>query len=534
MALSLEELPNLPYLVPAFKPTLAGVDYLNLRQVNLDLMAECIPGTNNATRRVRGYSLICWVYFIYPRLLESRNRDDAESQELIHFREKVETLFVWGHQLAGMTGIPGISSKPPPLQNGKTDLRFAAWKRSRTNTSFEAAVQYGPSLLDLGGLGLLHKIENGIYACTTAGQKLGEALDRQLRQCPAYTFLTDIEQLYGTAEHASALFPHWRIDNTSLAEAEVFRTLLWNPEYSEERTDRGRRASFVEMVLSVLRNASQPLEVSEIRSRLALPTSWKDASLPSGQLRQSRSWLVLQLRQLQRLALESLMSWLEVYLINHGHQFPDVVVEQAQRVVFERLSLRPDTLTEEALGLVSGSFETLEDFQRSLAQNPDRFSPWTLAMKLRQAVLDEDDEIVGHSFHSLLLLYRCRHFLEASELFSRHLEHGGSARVSIAHWFGIVDRLRDRPLKQLIDWTFKKMIISQHLAVGTQRYDGLKIRLRMVLEEDGLETLVRVPWQPNLTPDRLEVLLSLMESCGAIEHANVEGFPSYSLAAVMR
>jgi hypothetical protein len=60
------------------------------------------------------------------------------------------------------------------------------------------------------------------------------------------------------------------------------------------------------------------------------------------------------------------------------------------------------------------------------------------------------------------------------------------------------------------------LIISQHLAVATQRYDGEKSRLRMILEEDGLESPAKRPWQPALTPDRLESLLSLLASSQAI------------------
>ena len=33
-----------------------------------------------------------------------------------------------------------------------------------------------------------------------------------------------------------------------------------------------------------------------------------------------------------------------------------------------------------------------------------------------------------------------------------------------------------------------------------------------------LESLVRRPWQPALTPDRLAAILSLLESCGAINN----------------
>jgi hypothetical protein len=59
--------------------------------------------------------------------------------------------------------------------------------------------------------------------------------------------------------------------------------------------------------------------------------------------------------------------------------------------------------------------------------------------------------------------------------------------------------------------------------LGTQRFDGKKIRLRMILEEDGLESLVGSPWRPDLTPDRLGALLSLLGSCGVV-HKSERGY----------
>lgn len=527
MALDLDRLRSSPHLIPVFKPTLAGVDYLNLRQVNLDFMGECIPGTNNTTRRVRGYSLITWIYWVYPRILETLGRSEASSEELILFREKVESLFVWGHQLDGFIGMPGISSKVPASKDGKVDLRFSAWKRSRANTSLEAAVQYGPSLLDLGGLGLIHKVCDGIYACTKAGQSLGRALDEQLRKCSEYGYLTDLSRLDGTEEQAMALLPYWRFDETSPSEAAVFRKILWDSKFVGEKSRRGRRASMVELILTMLGHAKAPLDIDEIRKRLALPGIWCEGPLPEGLLRQSRSWLILQLRQLQRFALECLMSWLENQLIHRGHQLPDALVGVATQFIAEELQIDPEAPTADALLMVRKPFSSLEEFQGRVAKDPDWFSPWVLADELAEAVAEGDNRVLTSAFYCLLMLNQCRPFMEADDLLSRHLERGDAARQSLAHWFRTVERFQSRPARELIDWTIKNLVVSQHFAVGTQRFDGEKIRLRMVLEQDGLESLVlKKPWQPAPTPDRLAALLSLLESCGVV---TLDGDECYAL-----
>jgi hypothetical protein len=516
MPLELEKIPSTPCLVPRFEPALAGVDFLNLRQTNFDLMDECMPGTNNATKLVRGYGLMTWVYWIYPRILQRMGREEADSEELIHFREKVESLYIWGHQLAGLGGVPGISAKAPKPRDGRCDLRFKAWNRSRANTSFEAAVQYGPSLLDLGGLGLLQKIAPGIYVCSKAGAPLGEALDERLRESPAYGFLTDIANLEGTPEQAEALLPYWRFDESSPAEAAAFRSVLWDPSVIDEKSARGRRAAMVELILSILETASEPLDVPEIRQRMALPHSWTKEALTGGILRQSRSWFVLQARQLERMALESLMSWLESQLLQKGHLLPDALVSDAFEAMVAEYGFEEGTTTDDALKFAGEPIAGLEQFQQLIEEDPDWYSPWSLAGELREAVVEGTDTAVTTGFYSLLLLHQCRPFLEEDELLSRHLELGGATRVSLAHWFRLIERFRNRPFRELMDWVIKNFVISQHLAVGTQRFDGEKIRLRMILEEDGLESLVRSPWQPDLTPDRLATLLSLMTSCGAI------------------
>jgi len=517
MPLELEKIPTTPCLVPPFEPALAGLDFLNLSQTNFDLMDECMPGTNNATKILRGYGLMTWVYWVYPRILERMGREEADSEELVHFREKVESLYIWGHQLAGLRGVPGISAKAPKSKAGRTDLRFESWGRKRENTSFEAAVQYGPSLLDLGGLGLLQKIAPGVYVCTMAGAPLGEALDERLRECPVYDFLTDVTSFEGTPEQAEALLPYWRFEEASPAEAAAFRSVLWDPSVVDEKSARGRRAAMIELVLSVLKTAKEPLDVPQIRQRMALPSFWTGESFTDGMLRQSRSWFILQLRQLERMALESLMSWLESRLLQKGHLLPDALVAEAFEAMTEEYGFDEQTTTADALEFAGEPIPTLERFQELIDEDPEWYSPWSLAGELREGVVERSDSALTTGFYSLLLLHQCRPFLEDDEMLMRHLEQGGATRVSLGHWFRLVDRFRSRPFRELMDWVLKNFVISQHLAVGTQRFDGEKIRLRMILEEDGLESLVDGPWQPYPTPDRLESLLSLLASSGAIE-----------------
>lgn len=61
------------------------------------------------------------------------------------------------------------------------------------------------------------------------------------------------------------------------------------------------------------------------------------------------------------------------------------------------------------------------------------------------------------------------------------------------------------------------LILSQHFTVAARRFNGQKQRLRIILEEGGLEFLADAPMFPSLTHDRLHTALSLMADCGLID-----------------
>ena len=67
------------------------------------------------------------------------------------------------------------------------------------------------------------------------------------------------------------------------------------------------------------------------------------------------------------------------------------------------------------------------------------------------------------------------------------------------------------------------MVLSQHFAVATNRFDGGTQRLRITIEEEGLDALISEPWEPYIASDRLETLLSLMGECELINESATKG-----------
>lgn len=71
-------------------------------------------------------------------------------------------------------------------------------------------------------------------------------------------------------------------------------------------------------------------------------------------------------------------------------------------------------------------------------------------------------------------------------------------------------------IKDFLRLLFENLILSQHLTVAARRFDGRTQRLRISIEEEGLEFLADYPFVPTVAHDRLETALSLMADCGLI------------------
>ena len=110
-----------PFFVAPYKDESGGVDFLGLRQVNLDLMYQFLPGINNVTRFVRPYSVMTWFAWAFNEDMKRKGIEDFKRKDFKEFREKVELLFGWGHQLVGTKrGMVGSNSLVPPFWEGSS------------------------------------------------------------------------------------------------------------------------------------------------------------------------------------------------------------------------------------------------------------------------------------------------------------------------------------------------------------------------------------------------------------------------------
>lgn len=210
----------------------SGVDFLNLRQANLDMMAELIPGVNNVTVYIRPFSLLCWIYWKFHALCVEADIVEPTSDDLRAFRERIEVLFTWGARLENYPAIPGKQAEPPAAGCDPVPLTFKDWRRVQSSTSLIAALWYGPASKTLTGLGFLMPVpgKTGFFRTVEHGVTLAEALDQLLRaDGQRYgQLLATLAPVTATEEDARALWNLWNPSTLSPREKEAFGTTLFN------------------------------------------------------------------------------------------------------------------------------------------------------------------------------------------------------------------------------------------------------------------------------------------------------------------
>lgn len=520
----MKSLPDEPFFIPRFKLETGGVNFLGMRQTNLDLREKCLPGFSNSTVQLRPFSVMCWVYWKLNQLAEASGRDSITNSQARGFREKSEVLFTWGHKLKGFEGLPGISFGPPLERHGKVSLTFQDWHRIPSSTGLMAAVNYGPALKTTIGLGFLNPIESEVFQPIGPGVKLARALDEQLQQCGLPSVLDGLDINAGTAEDALEAFNGWNVAEPSPKEQAAFRTAFYDPSRIDSTVSIGLRSATVSLILHVLEHAGIAMTVEEIRRGMF----WGGAALPSLTLSPAENaarhrWIVFQVRQAQRIAMEALLAWVEKRIIRNGDRDTEALAVAAEGICGADSSLIEGGIARCVDQLLGHSFQGVEGAVQDGVANAN-VSIFHQMDRLQGCIRGEADEMVPAA---LRLLSLCREYAvvleEVAELRSS-LRHGGAESLSLWTWLQTSERSAHLSMKEFLLLIFEDLVLSQHLAVATRRYDGGVVRLRVTIEEDGLRALVVKPWKPAPAADKLASGLALMADCGLVVRATADRF----------
>ena len=304
-------LPSEPMFVSPYKDKAGGVDFLGLRQVNLNFIDQFLPGINNVTYSLRPYAVMAWISWAFKEAATSSGITEPKRSQFDQFREKVEILFNWSHQLnsAGI-GMAGNAQIAPNIGDGVVSLKFLDWKR---NVSWFDAVNYGPSSKIDNGLGFLIQVRPGIYATTPSGESLAKGLDASLRKSDSYAKLNSLNQLVASVEDANNLFKMWKIDSPTHQESEVYSRALYDENSINESTRLGHRSASIKLILSALKSVNKPVSTEELRKFLVYTnypfSNQEKCEEPLAEMH--TLWRVLQVRQAPRLAFEVFLGWVE-------------------------------------------------------------------------------------------------------------------------------------------------------------------------------------------------------------------------------
>jgi hypothetical protein len=503
-------IPRGPFFVPPDNPPGGGVDYLGLRQVNLDLMVHCLPGINNVTAFLRVFTLLSWSFWKLHALAKDAKLPSLKAATAKQWREKVELLFTWGHAQEDFEGLPGLGATPPGDGIDPVPLTFGAWGRKPENTSLMAAVQYGPPMKTVAGLGFIKPIEHGQFVAYGEGLRLAEALEAELGEL-ASSDVFSLESLTGTADDARRLFPHWNVLSPTKAECDAFRRAFYDNAAIGRPSPIGRRSATLELARTATHEAATPLSLDQIRVAMTYGRVSAAPFTISPQLvTAQRAWTVLQLRQLQRLAFESLMGWTESALLAAAPALEDQLTTAC---VGAALASNGDEPMSSICSRLAGG---LPDLDTWCARSVDEPEVCCIALRDELHGQEPDDSRAAHAVRALLLCAHVTSLLQAAGFDLSLLSAGRAERISLGHWSGVVARAHNLSLRSFAQLVIESHILGQHFAVVAGRFDDQVQRLRLTIEEDGLEVLVGEPWIPRVTRDRLHIALALMAQCGML------------------
>ncbi|MCF4098641.1 hypothetical protein [Maritalea mediterranea] len=515
------ELPQKPFFLAPLDRENSGVDFLGLRQANLDMMGEMIPSINNVTSYIRPFSLMSWVYWKFHDLCEEAGIEEANSDDLKLFRERIEVLFTWGashHETSER--IPGIWATPPPDKDGVKPLSFDAWGRVQSSTSLIAALWYGPALKTVTGLGFLSPIpgRRGFFRVSSAGAALAQSLDKKLREDGGRydRLLATLDPVEANKGDAIALWSLWSPETVEHKEMAIFSSALMTEEaVGLNDTLLSKRSTTLSLARHHLQEAGTPQSIPEIRRGMcfSIRTDGSTYDIPAVLEKCRRKWLTLQMRQLQRLALETLLGWCEDQILRH-----DVVDPSAMASQFKTLwtptdfGLGEDRTLAELINELDAKSNSVENFIGAINKH-DLPDPFSIMAEITDKSRLRDPDAAASCFFGLL---QCASFAGAENAPADMIQLGTAPRLSLIVLRNRLTGLENVNIAEAFEYIMEATVISQHFSTAVNRFDGRNQRLRLAIEETGLTALVSSPWKPTVTEDRLAMLLSLSAQCGLV------------------
>jgi len=496
-------------------------------------------------RYIRVYSAICWMVGRIDEFLRANAKSlttVAAKQVSDAALEKIQLMLSWANQGKGRLQLAG-SSRQFPADDTSVRLRFEEFGSSRANLL--DAVAYRPSITR--GLGFLELRTNAMYGCTSAGTALALAFDLQAQESSAYTWLADVKALQANRPIVLELEDVLDVGRPSKAEQQAFLQRFF-PVLGEgvlDQTTQNRWLSLQLVLRSVNAVCRKPrsgakargwASEDDIRACMARARV-NGVRVPLARVQTVQAWwAVLQLAQLQRLALDSLFCAVE-YWLRDKTGAPSTIADCAHGIAHGALVHLPARYH----GNVEATVRAFRSVQRSSASQYEAASRPSAAGKVadifqRTSALKADepefDAKGGNSSaaNAYVALVHCA--VEASNLIKHEETRAVLLRdgtmCSLKALSELVERMKRELPEAFIAYVVEHWVILRHFVVVADRSDqgDEKNRFRFCRGENGLEPFdpALVPQPPAFAQDRLAHMLILMQQSGLLQYADGRGY----------
>lgn len=495
-ARSLAELANAavaahePSLTSPYIPRFGTINPLGLSQTNFDLMDEVFPGLNNEAVHVRPFTLVTWAWKRAAACADRLGAETISSASLQDFVDRLEVVYVWSQLLRPIrVGLPGRDVLAPLVAGSEYTFGGAEWQRRRDarkdSTALSSALNYGPALRALGWL-RPHPKYRGLFTPQPVADAAITAFEKEMEPFLAHPVFSRFGEVSVSTTDVRQWSESWALESPTREEQDAMIETLGGESAIHYRQNG------VKLVRAAVQHLNGVTDSGAVRQAMCgSPTSFV-APAPISPV--SRTWRILQWRQVFRLALESFFHWVLLKLT--GEPLTSVALVTA----FVNSAGTSETTTQwlsEVRDDQLGPTVWLERLKAGLT-SPDQNIELPPAIRgALAASLDKGAEFHGPEQDDRLPIIRAA---KEALAFGDDSPAGFLTRV-LESWV-IAQHTRSSVVRGLND------------ARGGRR---MILRLRIALDEGGW---TRTPGSPNPIPeataDRLETVLSLLREARSV------------------
>lgn len=528
-------------------PRSTAGDFLGMGAIGERMYGGVFPGLNNAARHVRPYTALCWI--IYRLQQSAFSQGMANVAELRRQTEqgiwKMQLLMNWIARLDGAPGYPGTERFEGDPQTAL--LRKESWPS--IGISFWDQAWYQPSLLN--GLRFLNagtKELRGTYSCTDAGIALAQAYEAAVQNLDPElaTWLADPDALTCTKARVESLRPVLALDKPSAGERSAFLRQYFSAEFEQGQEGGKRRRKGLVLALrtvAALQEEDADQTVETIRHVMAAGiTPGGEPIDVTGVEATQVQWSVLQVRALQRLAMEALLGVAERQILQAEQTGqPRRTGDIADAIAAYLAPSADNTL----LARVEENYQWVREAQGAyataqaagLVEGNEHISLAALKAQLRGNAGHDAADWPGVTRQAIWSLIVCA--AEADNLApmtgAKRLLGWDAGKLSLNQLRATVRKHRDDTVDVFTRRIIESFVIAQHINVAVERSaDRLDGKNRFVFsqERDGLtryaDTAAARFVNAMESGDILFHALLMLENCGKLASTVPDDKPAYT------